>query len=377
MLPSVRIATYNILSPALVASHAPHTPDAFLASSHRLPLLLRALQPEVDARAVICLQEVAIAWVGPLHTFFCAAGYQLVTACYGTRKNGFMGVALAVPTAQYELLGAEVVCVSDTKAPRAPPHPPPLPPPPPPSPLQRLLAACCLPGPGSEQGGTWATVRGRVNQLASVRLRARAGAGGGDGLTFCVSCYHMPCLFMDRPVMSAHCALAAQAAHAFAAGQRYVLAGDFNIKPVDPQYELLTRGAASRELPPPEFEGDSWRPTVAPLASAYAQANGREPPFTNYAQQTRDAAPFIETCVGGHSGAPLHTPLLTLFSLSPTPVARLDYIFLSPGWRAAEAKALPSAAEVASPMPNEQQASDHLLLAATLVATPLAPAPLQ
>ena len=295
----VRVVTYNVLSPALAPGHAPHSPDAFLASAHRLPLLLRALAPEVSSLAVICLQEVATAWAGSLHAFFAASDYHLLTASYGSRRNGFMGVALAFPTRHFELLAAEVTCVSDTKCP--PPPPPPLQPvlPAPAAPLAPAPGLGSSAAPSSASSSTWEAVRGRVNQLISVRLRARAGAGDDGAAAFCVSTYHMPCLFMDRPVMTVHCALAAQAAHAFADGARYILAGDFNIKPGDAQYELFTRGASEREAPPPEFEGDAWRPTLAaPLASAYAQAaGGREPPFTNYAQHTEEAEPFIDTCV--------------------------------------------------------------------------------
>jgi hypothetical protein len=328
---TLRVATYNILSPALIASHAPLTPMACLQASFRLASVLRQLQPECDARAVVCLQEVAASWAGPLHAFFSRQGYTFITALYGHRRNNFMGVGIAFPHAQYELLDADIACLCDTKQPR-PPLPAP-PPPPPPTLLQRCLGALTAPlalllrlalggaappplppqpgAGGSANGGSpsasaaalWDLVYQRVNQMASVRLRplpaaaAAAGSAGGSAPSFSVSCYHMPCLYLNRALMSVHCALAGQHAHAFAAGGRYVLAGDFNIKPCDPQYRLLTRGSAQEEAPPPEWEGDTWQPCVVPLTSAYCAHTGSEPAFTNFAHTEDGAAPFVETCV--------------------------------------------------------------------------------
>ena len=189
-----------------------------------------------------------------------------------------------------------------------------------------------------------------MNQMASVRLRVRGEEGSARAFT--VSCYHMPCLFTNSQFMTLHCALAAQHAHAFAAGSRYILAGDFNIKPSSPQYHLLTRGACSSRGDEPEgqeYPGDSWQARVAPLVSAYAEKLGREPPFTNCAQGAAMAQPFCDT---------------------------LDYIFLSPGWRTRSVQELPESPSGAGGVcPNKDQPSDHLLLAAHLEQVPVGSQP--
>ena len=92
--------------------------------------------------------------------------------------------------------------------------------------------------------------------------------------------------------------------------------------------------------PPPPHE--PWRPELPrPLRSAYAEARGAEPDFTNYAltAHMRDG-PFIGT---------------------------LDYIWLAGDALAAErADALPHRSVVAGPYPTADEPSDHVLLAADL-----------
>ena len=93
-----------------------------------------------------------------------------------------------------------------------------------------------------------------------------------------------------------------------------------------------------------------------PLLSAYKEALGREPDFTNYAQVLNDP-PFIDT---------------------------LDYIFLStdstkedkaeedPGtarasrWQVESVLNIPHRELVKGPLPTEEEPSDHIMLSATL-----------
>jgi 2',5'-phosphodiesterase len=50
----------------------------------------------------------------------------------------------------------------------------------------------------------------------------------------------------------------------------------------------------------------------------------------------------------------------------PTFIDTLDYIFLSPEWAVTAVEELPHRSLVAGPLPNQQEPSDHLLLATTL-----------
>jgi hypothetical protein len=304
-MPPIRVATYNVLSPQLAGGHVAANP-LHLTPDFRLALVLTKLRNECALQSVICLQEVSISWLGPLHTFFSAYHYAYIPGMYGKRENGYMGVGIAVPLTHFELLEADVTCISDTK-----PQPPAgagvpsaSPASPSPSPLSSLLRAlfgCCTAPPPAAEESIYQINRKRLNQMVSVRLR-QSGDEGAEGHppspTFTVSCYHMPCLFKNRPFMSMHCALAAQHAHRFAQGGRYILAGDFNIEPSSPQYKLLTTGVLEGQpwQQGPEFEGDVWAPTVAqPLTSAYAAHKGSEPAFTNYSQRPFMSTPFINT----------------------------------------------------------------------------------
>ena len=85
--------------------------------------------------------------------------------------------------------------------------------------------------------------------------------------------------------MVMHAALAVQRIQLLARGAPCILLGDFNFKPGDAAYRLVTRGqleitdAAFPVVP----EWERWAPTVdSPMQSAYALATGQEPEFTNH-----------------------------------------------------------------------------------------------
>ncbi len=312
----VRVASYNVLSSHLAEpGYFTKCEPRFLEPGYRLQKLQVKLEGEIAQRAVICLQEVSITWVGTLHVYFGKRGYTLVPALYGNRNNGYMGVALAFPNDVYEADEVVVTVVSETKA-RWPRRPTP-------SSTQLVGAAAWsvaslafwpftqslrLLGFGkrpvwqregdksTDAYSSWEYAASRSNRLVLARLTHKL-----SGRRFCVATYHMPCAFWDSAVMHIHCALAAQFVQKTAAADAYVLAGDFNIKPRDSTYELLTKGRVPNEhhgLPKRVDPSDSWAPVLEePMRSAYAVANGKEPDFTNYAQTKSMAEPFIEVDV--------------------------------------------------------------------------------
>ncbi len=259
---------------------------------------------------------------------------------YGSPFNNYMGVALAYKTSKYATEAVDICRLSDSKQWPRPPKPSGV----------AARAAAALSGSALARAwrallkrqpphDDWAFSRGRANGFIFARLRDTA-----TNTAFCVATYHMPCAFWAPPVMTIHAALAAQRVIALAAGTPYVLTGDFNIKPGDPQYLLLTTGALAADHPaqPVAPAWERWRPEVAPaLRSAYAEAHGAEPAFTNYAA-VKDEPPFIEC---------------------------LDYIFMGPGVQVLSADAGVGAfpaADVPGPFPTQAEPSDHVLLAATM-----------
>ena len=355
--PIVQLVTYNVLSSHLAeADYFIHCQPEHLDAATRLARLKTKLAAETARGAVVCLQEVSTDWAGELHVFFAQRGYHLATALYGKPNNGYMGVALAWPLARFDVTDVAIERISDTKA------WPPAPEPPRPSAAARLaslargaLRALRLAPPAPKPPvDEWREARRRFNQAVAARLVCKA-----SGRRLCVATYHMPCVFWAPRVMTIHTALLFQWGERFAAGDPLVVAGDFNFKPHDAQYALVTSGALPTDaaLAPPDDE--PWRPDLPSslrLSSAYAAhaaaggdgdggdggggAAEDEPDFTNFAQTKRDDEPFVET---------------------------LDYIFVSrEHWAVAGVEPLPHRGAVLGPLPTRDEPSDHILLRAEL-----------
>ena len=316
------------------------------------------LEEEMKKGAIIALQEVSMTWSGPLHSLFQNRDYHFVLHLYGGKHSNYMGVGVAVPNARYEVLGTSIERLSDTKRwPRAPP----------PARWRRVADAAAGPF-----VGLWRRLWGwkpptdpmeysrrRFNSVVFLRLRDRA-----TGDTFCAATYHMPCAFWSPPVMATHVALALQHVQRKvspreprrergdggltwknkqkASGDEVALVGDFNIKPGDPTYRLITEGRLAEDDPtfPPVPSFDPWDPNAIDygMASAYKAVLGAEPDFTNFAQ-IKGGAPFVDT---------------------------LDYIFVSPGMTPVAVDPLPAREDVGGPLPNADEPSDHIMLGAEI-----------
>jgi hypothetical protein len=84
-------------------------------------------------------------------------------------------------------------------------------------------------------------------------------------------------MFWDQDAMTMHAALVAECLDDFATGIPRVLLGDFNVKPEDPGYHMLTTGnlAADVHMRIQQRMFPGWQLQLqAPLASAYCLAHG-------------------------------------------------------------------------------------------------------
>jgi len=381
MAVAFRVVTYNVLSPPLAtADYFVFCDPSDLEGHARLERVLAKLEGHTSASAVVCLQEVCREWCGKLHAFFQQRGYSFVTSLYAKQCSDYMGVGIAFPNPQWRLLDADIRRVSETKSwpsqakkpqERRPgdwacpacgasvfasrtacykcgaPKPWPG--------LREALPGCLRPCLGlvrRPRGGQLhgqlremlalpsARAQGRENVLVAVHLESREQAGQ----RVWVGCYHMPCAFREPQVMTLHAALAVQQVQRLAieSGSPCVVAGDWNFKPGDHQYKMVTTGAIGRGCPayPVLADGDRWQPRLRlPMRSAYCAAHGAEPDFTNFAQTAGEEEPFIDT---------------------------LDYIFCSPHVEVAGAPRLPPRGDVAGPLPNASEPSDHIAVAALL-----------
>mmetsp|Transcript_42449 Transcript_42449/g.133096 ORF Transcript_42449/g.133096 Transcript_42449/m.133096 type:complete len:383 (-) Transcript_42449:128-1276(-) len=346
---TVDLTTYNVLSSHLAgADHFRACDPEHLKATNRYSTLMSRLREDIDKRSIICLQEVSQTWEGSLHRDFAKEGYYFITQLYGKPFNNYMGVGIAVPLDRYRIDDVNLARVSDTKRWPRPPDAVAA------SPLSNALGTfwSILRFPldairGGRRGrrddrDCWDKAKYRFNVQVSVNL-----ADAKTGEQFSVSTYHMPCMFRDPDVMTIHCALSAQHAHRVAKGLPYVLAGDYNIKPTSEQYKMLVKDGdmapdnAAYPRPPAH---EPWRPALpeGPLRSAYLEANGEEPPFTNWAK-IRDDPEFVET---------------------------LDYIFLSPAWKVLGVGETPTRESCPGPYPNAQEPSDHVKISASLELSP-------
>lgn len=363
---NVRVTSYNILSSHLSAADYFSTLNPqWLNPVYRLKKIKEKIDIDVNENAIICLQEVSTLWAGSFHQYFSSRGYYFTTGLYGNKFNGYMGVGIAVPLSQYEINDIDITRISDTKRfPRK-------------SelsfinkiinlwikdPIKKILKMLNL---WNESPDPW-MLADKFNQMVCIRLTPKFSellneskneaimidtSDKAETLkqplkqnkSFVIGTYHLPCMFKVPSVMMIHCALASQYIAKYAKNDPYIFTGDFNIKPTDIMYQLLTQGNVEKNNPaiPSNREGDAWECTVKPMKSAYKEYLGKEPDFTNWSK-VKDGPEFIDT---------------------------LDYIFLSNNdWIVEDVKKLPSRNDksLAGPYPNQDEPSDHLAISSTL-----------
>jgi 2',5'-phosphodiesterase len=316
--------------------------------------VLAKLEEQVATRAIICLQEVSLSWSGPLHAFFAAHQFHFVFANYGSFFSGYFGVGLAFPISTFEALDIKIERLTDAH--RWPQRPQP-------TGVVKFVADLRtrvtgvwnalfgdLDAPKKSRRGAsadrarpsdvWHQSRDRRNMLIFARLRCKA-----NGARLCVGTYHMPCAFYSPPTMLIHSALAVRRFQDCCADDPGVLAGDFNIKPQDSSYDMITTGnidSKHSDFPAPGPDGSPatlWMPALRNrMKSAYREVLGHEPDFTNYAQIEENPA-FIDT---------------------------LDYIFCSEEVDVVDVVRLPHRSVINGPYPIRSEPSDHSLIGATL-----------
>mmetsp|Transcript_37656 Transcript_37656/g.58787 ORF Transcript_37656/g.58787 Transcript_37656/m.58787 type:complete len:199 (-) Transcript_37656:199-795(-) len=169
--------------------------------------------------------------------------------------------------------------------------------------------------------------------MVMTRLRDKA-----SGVEFCVATYHMPCQFRLPEVMVTHTALAMQGLQSSAKSDPLIFCGDFNFKPEDSPYKLVTEGLISPEdkYYPKLLPNDRWEPKVKyAMQSAYQKAEGADPKFTNWAYTKGSQSDFVGC---------------------------LDYIFMSPGVSVKTVDKI-DVENLQGPFPIEAEPSDHLMIA--------------
>jgi mRNA deadenylase 3'-5' endonuclease subunit Ccr4 len=357
------IVTYNVLSPNLAGPDHYYTCDgADLDPQTRWERVLAKLEVEVEAGAIIALQEVSQEWAGRLYAYFQQNGYTFICRQYAKDYSGYMGVGIAFPNDKYDATDVSIFRPTDTftfpKKPKAPKH-------------DVFVTACLYVWAyivlvlGSllqpvfdlykrvfkqkKEDKFWEQSESRVNVVIWTKLLHKA-----TGETFCVATYHMPCVFWDMRVMALHASLSANEILRLSDGEPCVYCGDFNFKTADAPYELLTTGTITDhsvyEVPDPKFDpsfvlAEYDLSLLEPFISAYKEFNGEEPNYTNYAltgykkPPGQEPEPFCDT---------------------------LDYIFITEGIEVTDVLQLQHRDDSDGPYPSPTEPSDHIKLRATI-----------
>jgi len=381
MASNFRVATYNLLSPNL-SSHQyfKHCTKKQVEGKHRIKLIKEILNKEAGQETVLCLQEVSYSWASELQVFFSALGYNFIHTNYGYDLNGYMGVGIAYPDKKFRLVDCDISRLSDTKQGGYFPQKGDL------KNLyntenvvakrgvfskalryistpvwaifygcRRMYRALTFWKPPAKPDDVWKNAKKRTNTLVALRLQDRQFDESGEEGVFAVGTYHMPCAYYLPPLMGIHSCMLLRRMNKAAKNSPFILAGDFNITPGSPCYELITTGKVKDKerkasiTPPPAYIGDSWELGVSrPLKSAFVEVNGKEPSFTNKAMVGTQDESFVDT---------------------------IDYIFyyapadkLTP----TEVDDLPDreSFESVKSFPTDEYPSDHILIGSKFTITP-------
>ncbi|UJR17065.1 hypothetical protein I4U23_003962 [Adineta vaga] len=328
---AVRLVTYNILVPALAEEpgyYIESRPE-YLRIDYRWKLIKSQLEKEIRSHknTIICLQEVSNTLLPTLQSFFQQMNYKLFESLYGNHYNDYMGVAVAIPNTM-SLIYQNTINIGDyirstiqsaDKDPRA-------------SAWWTNLKDSFTKKIKRNSDDPWKKSMSLENTLVCVGVLVY-------GKPLFIGTYHMPCLFMIPDVMVIHSSAVKDLMFQLADGRPFILAGDFNLKPNDISYRVLThRGYAQNIVLPKVGDHGITCPfnTHQILRSAYREKNGREPNYTNFASTRK----------------------------SPSFRATLDYIFFAGNLIVHDVLKLPNHPTGKS-YPDRTHPSDHLLLAAS------------
>ncbi|CAF1049041.1 unnamed protein product [Adineta steineri] len=327
---TVRVVSYNILVPIFAEETDYYTKcqPQHLKTDYRWNLIQSQLKQEIinHGNTIICLQELSLPLLSKFELFFRELNYKFSHNLYGQQYNDYMGVGIAVPMSIH-VNNISMIIVGD--------H------------IKKMCKSREQPSnifswiwnwyewiKGKNKlyiSDPWETAMLRSNVLICLQIMI-------DGRSLFIGTYHMPCLYKEPDVMAIHASVVKDLMYEQAAGQDFILAGDFNIKPQDVCYQVLTEKNYNRyNFPKSNVYEISYQPNFEQiLKSAYCEKNGTEPIYTNFAD-TPKSSKFCET---------------------------LDYIFFTGHLTVENVLELPADPDSES-YPDETHPSDHLMIAAT------------
>ena len=271
---SVRVISYNLLVPIFAEQPGYYIKcdPRYLQTTYRWSLIQTQLQQEIihHKNTIVCLQEVSRTLLRELKSFFHRLNYILLYKLYGEQHDDYMGVGIAIPSSM-KLTSVSYFTIADQlrahlheKGPNV-------------LNLGKRVRDYLLNKSAEPVSDSWDIAITKSNVLIVLKIIV-------DGIPLCIGTYHMPCMFKSPDVMIIHSSMVKDMMINLANGQNLILAGDFNFKPTDASYRVVTnKGFLRGRLPQSSKYLVSYRPNVEQvLNSAYREKNGAEPNFTNF-----------------------------------------------------------------------------------------------
>lgn len=228
------IITFNVGTPfSFTPSEYPDCDPAILDRIRRKNAILSLFTNWLRTSPIIVLQEVPYNWKQDFDRYFTKRDYTFHCMNYGQKKNGILGVGIAVP-ASYAIDPTEVEFI-------------------------RVADYIDCDYDSSDEYSSDNEVENakkRANLVIRMKIRLN------NGKSFYLYNYHMPCAFKTPLVQILHIQALKRIIASFP-DIPYILAGDMNVLPTSKEYEFLT---------------DTTSPIT--LKSSYLIANKEEPEFT-------------------------------------------------------------------------------------------------
>ncbi|CAF3979604.1 unnamed protein product [Adineta steineri] len=320
---TVRIVSYNIFAPVYAdrPDHYFKCKPEFLKSDYRWNLIRCHLKKEIDdhENTIICLQEVSLWFLPKLELFFRQLNYIFFHNLFGQQRNDYLsGVGIAIPISM-QLSSISIIKISDHIRSMTQPR---------------------------EKNTNSSTLESDLNQPISDSWEIAMSTPHVficlqiiiDNKPLYIGTYHMPCFYKEPNVMAIHASVMKDLMFQLTNGEKFILAGDFNIKPQDTSYQaLIGKDCVDFNLPQSNTYQITYQcNTKQILKSAYLEKNGIEPKYTDFSHK-KGSTRFCET---------------------------LDYIFFNGDLTVEQVLELPDDPTCES-YPDETHPSDHLMIAAT------------
>lgn len=293
-----KVYSYNVLSTELATREKYSSCSSEdLKAENRMDRLISKLQQKLRSSSIFCLQEVSPKFAKELKAFFDEYRFHFVYA--GDDIRGRLGEAIAFSANCFRLICERRDCF-DPRCRR------------------------------------WCDLKQRRKLFHFAKLQDRR-----SGICFCIGSYHALPRHTEMTTMVLLTAIVARDFQIFSHGVDGILAGDFNIKPNTPAYNMLIRGYINQNDPafPTVCENNldpkCFFPRLCgPLKSAYRAACCNEPEYTQHGR---------------------HNNIITI-----------DYIFCTTGMRVIDAIPVPRI-NGRDCIPDKTDPSDHFMIGATVM----------